>query len=81
LLLIVVSAAEAFFGAEAVSAAVQQQVGDMVGEGAATEVQTMLQGAQKQTGGTGTQAIIGFVVLLLGTTTAFAQRQAALNRT
>jgi hypothetical protein len=41
----------------------------------------MLQGAQKQTGGTGTQAIIGFVVLLLGTTTAFAQRQAALNRT
>jgi membrane protein len=80
LLLIIVSITGAFFGTETVANAVQQQVGDMVGKGAATEVKTMLRGAQQQAGGAGAQAIVGIVVLLLGATTAFAQLQSALNK-
>jgi membrane protein len=80
LLLIIVSVTGAFFGTETVATAVQQQVGDMVGKGAATEVRTMLQGAERQAGGAGAQALIGIAVLLIGATTSFAQLQAALNR-
>jgi membrane protein len=80
LLLIVIGVAGAFFGAEAVSNEIQRQTGEMIGKGPATEMQTMLRGAQQQTGGSWWQAGIGLIVLLFGATTAFAQLQAALNR-
>jgi membrane protein len=53
----------------------------MMGRGAATELQTMLRGAQRQSGGAGAQAAVGIAVLLFGATAAFAQLQTSLNRT
>jgi membrane protein len=80
LLVLVVSGVGFFFGEETVSRAVKDQAGQMIGQEAAVEVETMMREASKQTGGGWWKALLGFAALLFGATTAFAQLQTALNR-
>lgn len=81
LLMIVVATTGAVFGPESAADALRAQAGDLIGEGASRQVQNMLADASNRAAGAGWQALIGAGALLFGATTAFAQLQAALNRT
>lgn len=79
ILVIVIAVAGALFGAEAAQGEIVGQIRDLVGDEGATAIQGLIQSASRQ--GTGSRAtLIGLIVLLFGSTTAFSQLQAALNR-
>jgi membrane protein len=79
LLLIVIAVVGLVVGRQEVQGRLQEQIQNLVGSGAASQIQTMIQTASehRQAGITG--AIVGFLTLLLGATTVFVQLQAALN--
>lgn len=81
LLMILVAAAGTVFSPESAADAVRQQAGELIGEGASRQIQNMLADASNRAAGAGWQALIGGAALLFSATTAFAQLQAALNRT
>jgi len=81
LLMIIVATAGAVFGPESVANALREQAGELIGEDASWQVQSMLAEATNRAAGAGWQALIGVAALLFGATTAFGQLQASLNRT
>ncbi|MBL8211101.1 MAG: YihY/virulence factor BrkB family protein [Bryobacterales bacterium] len=80
LLVVIVTLAGFFLGAETVREAVLEQAASLVGPRAAEQVQVMLSEGGAQTEGAWWKVLMGLGVLLFGATTAFAQLQAALNR-
>lgn len=80
LLVVIVTLAGFFLGADTVRQAVMEQAGTLVGPKAAEQVQVMLSEGAVANEGAWWKALLGFAVLLFGATTAFAQLQAALNR-
>lgn len=78
LLVIILTIAGLFFGADQVQAALFGQLSDLMGENAARAVGEVLRHArQPQTGGIA--AMVSAVVLLMGATTVLAELQAALD--
>ena len=78
-LVIVIAVAGAVFGADAARGEVVGQIGALVGEEGAIAIQSLIQSASRQ--GIGRRAtIIGLLVLLFASTSAFSQLQSALNR-
>ncbi len=78
LLVIVITVAGLFFGADQVQSAIFGQLSDLMGEDAARAVGEMLRHAQHpQTGGIA--AAISVAVLLMGATTVLAELQQALD--
>ena len=78
LLLIVISLAGLLFGEDAARGQIMGQLSGLVGADSAQMIQTMLEGLnQPRAGLYGT--IVGFVTLLVGATTVFAQLQTALD--
>lgn len=78
-LVIVIAVAGALFGHEAAQGEIVGQIRGVVGEEAATAIQSLVQSAGRP--GTGPWAtLVGLFVLLLGSTSAFSQLQSALNR-
>jgi membrane protein len=80
LVLTVVSLAGVIFGRQAVENRVQDQVQDMIGAGAAEQLQLMLKAAAKHESEGVVVGFAGLVMLFLGATGAFAALQDALNR-
>ncbi|MDX1532453.1 MAG: YihY/virulence factor BrkB family protein [Rhodothermales bacterium] len=80
LLVVLIGIAGAVWGADAVQEALTGQVGDLVGERGAEEIQTMIQNASDFGSGSVLGTVIGLAALVFGATGAFAQLQAALNR-
>ena len=78
LLMIVISVAGLFFGADAVRGAIFAQVSDLMGENAANAIQEMLAHASRPSTGVIATAI-SFVVLLLGASGVLRQLQSALD--
>jgi len=77
-LVIVIAVASAVFGPEAAQGEIVGQIRGLVGEEGATAIQSLIQSASRQ--GAGPRAtIIGLLVLLFGSTSAFSQLQSALN--
>lgn len=78
LLLIVVSIAGLFFGREAVSAALNGQLRELLGPAGSQAVEAMLQGASSQASGT-LAAVIGVLLLLAAALGVVVQLKDALN--
>ena len=77
-LVIVIAVAGAVFGPEAAQGEIVGQIRGLVGAEGATAIQSLIQSASRQ--GAGPRAtIIGLLVLLFGSTSAFSQLQSALN--
>jgi membrane protein len=79
ILVIAIALAGAVFGEEAAQGEIVGQIRDLVGEEGAAAIQSLIQSASRQ--GSGSLAtLIGLLVLLFGSTSAFSQLQTALNR-
>jgi membrane protein len=79
ILVIVIAVAGALFGQEAAQGEIVGQIRGLVGEEGATAIQSLIQSASRE--GVGPRAtVIGLLVLLFGSTSAFSQLQSALNR-
>jgi membrane protein len=78
-LVIVIAVAGAMFGQEAAQGEIVGQIRSLVGEEGASAIQSLIQSASRP--GAGSRAtLIGLLVLLFGSTSAFSQLQSALNR-
>src|SRR5262245_36594633 len=78
-LVIAIAVASSLFGAEATRGEIVGQIRSLVGDDGAIAIQSLIENASQQ--GIGPRAtLIGLVVLLFGSTSAFSQLQAALNR-
>ena len=80
LLVIIVAVAGSFFGADAVQGQITEQIGGLVGEESARDIEMMIQNASELSGGSLAGTVIGVLALLVGATGAFGQLQKALNR-
>nr|MBA3317172.1 YihY/virulence factor BrkB family protein [Gemmatimonadales bacterium] len=78
ILIVAITIAGAFFGAEAVQREVTGQISGLVGDQGAKAVQAMLQGASQRSGN-GVATAIGLVTFFFGATGAFLELQTALN--
>lgn len=79
ILVIAIALAGALFGQEAAQGEIVGQIRELVGDEGAGAIQSLIQSASRQ--GTGSlAALIGLLVLLFGSTSAFSQLQTALNR-
>ncbi|RZL01668.1 MAG: YihY/virulence factor BrkB family protein [Rubrivivax sp.] len=79
LLLIVISFAGLVFGAEAARGEILQQLGGLMGNDAAHAVQGLLESASEPTTSV-LAAIVGGVMLVIGSTTVFGELQDAMDR-
>lgn len=78
-LVIVIAVAGALFGPEAARGEIVEQMRGLVGDEGAIAIQSMVISASRE--GLGPRAtIVGLVILLFGSTSAFSQLQASLNR-
>ena len=79
LLVIVIAVAGAIFGREAVQGEIVGQLQGVIGRDGATAVQGLVKSASEPAKGI-VAGLIGFVVLLVGATTVFAELQSSLDR-
>jgi membrane protein len=79
LLIIVIAIAGFFFGHEAASREIYNQLGGLLGDRGATALQSMVEGASN-TGEGVIASVIGIVLLVIGATTVFAELQTDLDR-
>lgn len=77
-LVIAIAVAGAVFGQEAAQGEIVAQIRGLVGEEGATAIQSLIQSAGRQDAGA-RATLIGLLVLLFGSTSAFSQLQSALN--
>jgi len=78
ILVLVISIAGLFFGAEAARGEIFAQINGLVGEQGAAAIQGIL-AATHRAGGGGVAAVIAFGVLILGATSAFAELKSSLD--
>jgi len=78
MLIIMIFFADIFYGREAIEGTVYGQIKGFVGEAAATQIQEIIKNASLS-GKSVTTAIIGFIALLIGATTVFAEIQDSIN--
>ena len=78
-LVIAIAVAGALFGPEAAQGEIVGQIRGLVGEEGAVAIQSLIESAGRQDAGA-IATLIGLVVLLFGSTSAFSQLQAALNK-
>jgi membrane protein len=76
-LLIVISVAGAVFGEDAVRGRILEQFQELIGRGAASAVQSIIQRARIE--GTGLSGAVGVFTLIASATVVFAQLQSSLN--
>jgi membrane protein len=80
LLLIIISIVGLVFGRDVVENEIQTQIQGLIGEGAATQVGTMVENAGQHSSTGVPGAVIGIIALAAGATGAFTQLQSSLNR-
>jgi membrane protein len=78
LMIVIIYLCSVFFGREAIEGTINDQIQGFVGYEAATQLQDMIKNASISGKGT-VAAIIGFVTLLVGATTVFAEIQDSIN--
>lgn len=80
LVLIVISIAGFFWGEEAVRGELMRQIGGMVGENGAAAIEGVVRSSAEETEQGIAATVISVVVLVVGSTTVFAELQSALDR-
>jgi membrane protein len=78
-LVIAIAVAGSVFGQEAAQGEIVSQIRGLVGEEGASAIQSLIESAGRQDAG-GRATLIGLLVLLFGSTSAFSQLQSALNK-
>jgi membrane protein len=78
ILIIIISLTGIFFGREAVQGKVYQQIKGLVGDGAALQIQDIIQNIEQSQLST-SGAILGVIVLLVGATGVFTEIQESIN--
>lgn len=78
MLLVIIFFADIFYGREAVEGTVYGQIQGFVGSDAALQIQEIIKNASLSGKNTVT-AVIGFITLIIGTTTVFAEIQDSIN--
>jgi membrane protein len=78
MLIVAIFFADIFYGREAIEGTIYHQINDFVGNQAAAQIQDIIRNATLSGKSTLT-AIIGFVTLLVGATTVFAEIQDSIN--
>ncbi|MGN6164740.1 MAG: YihY/virulence factor BrkB family protein [Flavisolibacter sp.] len=78
MLLVIIFFADLFYGREAVEGTIYGQIKGFVGPGAAAQIQEIIKNAS-MSGKSNITAIIGFVTLIIGATTVFAEIQDSIN--
>jgi len=78
MIIVIIFLGEFFYGREAIEGTVYNQINGLVGPKAASQVQDIIKNASVSDKG-GIAAIIGFVTLLIGATTVFADIQDSIN--
>lgn len=79
LLVLAISLAAVFFGQEAAEGKVFEEINGLVGDSAATQIQTMIQNVRVKEDN-GLALAIGIGTLLIGATTVFADMQHSINK-
>jgi membrane protein len=77
-LIIIISLAGIFFGRDAVSGKVYEELNGLIGSSAALQVQEIIRSAQ-HTHATMAGAIIGIIILIIGATGVFTEVQGSIN--
>lgn len=77
MLIIVISLAGIFFGKDAVAGRIYWQLKGLVGTEAALQIEEIIQNIERSQSGTG--AVLGIVLLILGATGVFAEIQDSIN--
>lgn len=78
LLIIIISLSGLFLGKDAAEGKIYTQLSDFIGTNTASQLQTMIHNASL-TGKSKLAAIVGFITLLIGATTVFAEIQDTIN--
>jgi membrane protein len=78
MLLVIIFFADLFYGREAVEGTIYGQIKGFVGSDAALQIQEIIRNASLS-GKSNITAILGFITLLVGTTTVFAEIQDSIN--
>ena len=78
-LVIAIAVAGSVFGQEAAQGEIVSQIRGLVGEEGASAIQSLIESAGRQDAG-GRATLLGLLVLLFGSTSAFSQLQSALNK-
>lgn len=78
MLLVIIFFADLFYGREAVEGTIYGQISGFVGPEAATQIQEIIKNAS-MSGKSTVTAVVGFITLLIGTTTVFAEIQDSIN--
>jgi membrane protein len=79
-MLLVIGVASLFFGEEAASGALMNQLRDLVGDNGAMAMQGILASAEETSGSGLLPVVTGLAVLTIGATTVFMELQSGLNR-
>lgn len=78
MLIVIIFFADIFYGREAVEGTIYGQIKGFVGSGAAAQIQEIIKNASLS-GKSKITAIIGFITLIVGATTVFAEIQDSIN--
>jgi membrane protein len=78
MLIVIIFFADLFWGREAIEGTIYGQIKDLVGHAAAIQLQEIIKNASLSGQSTST-AIVGFITLLIGATTVFAEIQDTIN--
>jgi len=78
MLIVIIYFADIFYGREAIEGTVFGQIKDFVGAPAAAQIQEIIRSATLS-GNASVTGVLGFITLLLGTTTVFAEIQDTIN--
>lgn len=78
MLLVIIFFAGIFLGKQAVTGSLHQQIEQLVGAGAAQQIQEIIKNASISKGGS-VAVVVGLVSLLLGATSVFAEMQDSIN--
>jgi membrane protein len=78
MLLVIIFFADIFYGREAVEGNIYSQIKSFVGPDAALQIQEIIRNATLS-GKSKVTAVVGFITLLIGTTTVFAEIQDSIN--
>lgn len=78
LLIIIISLAGIFYGEEAVRGEIYEEIGGMVGSGAAKQIQDIIGNIQQSDQGV-IGAVVGAILLVVGATGVFVEMQSSIN--
>src|SRR5437868_2617748 len=78
LLIIIISLSGIVYGKDAVEGKIYEQLNDVIGSDAATQVQDIIRSAQ-HSHATSIGAIVGIIILFIGATGVFTEMQSSIN--